>query len=177
MTIKSSNETQTQTFLCCAIGDDAAPASLMFTRGEFHDYRGLRLCDSCWNGTHFHRAVGRTGKLQSKVVVDCTGGDCECPCRELLAERKAKIVQVSQRREVEPKSADSQLDLFADTPALAEKEGSASGPPLTDRLKRVSAPSRTPPSNWSTVRTEREAKNTVRTQSELCSVAASTTQG
>jgi hypothetical protein len=33
------------------------------------DFRGLHLCDRCWNGDGNH--------------VNCEHGDCECPCQKL----------------------------------------------------------------------------------------------
>lgn len=57
------------------------------------DYKGLALCEACWNGSHCHRSVGGKGNLTNKIIVDCLGGACECPCRELLAEKKKPLLR------------------------------------------------------------------------------------
>ena len=41
------------------------------------DWRGLHLCDACWNGMHFV-----TDDLGKKIN-NCNHGECECPCQKM----------------------------------------------------------------------------------------------
>ena len=63
-------------------------------QGVAVDYRGLKLCDSCWNGNHYI-----TDEVLHKKVANCIGGECQCPCRELLKPvarvKKSKADQTS----------------------------------------------------------------------------------
>jgi hypothetical protein len=61
--------------------------------GVAKDYRGVKLCDSCWNGNHYlyDRPLALPDdpkpKNPSKGAVkksNCIGGECECPCKALL---------------------------------------------------------------------------------------------
>lgn len=61
------------------------------------DYKQMRLCCNCWNTKHYHREmtprdVAKGSKVgHGKIIIDCTGGDCECPCRQLLAEKHPRV--------------------------------------------------------------------------------------
>jgi hypothetical protein len=50
--------------------------------GVQRDYRGLLVCNSCWDNRHWHRTHGS----KAITIVDCEGGACECPCRGVLAD-------------------------------------------------------------------------------------------
>lgn len=70
-------------------------------------YTGLKLCDPCWNGQHFHRS-----KELNQVITDCLGGRCECPCKQLNEELTLK------RKRIRPdhsKQANLFLDLLVET--------------------------------------------------------------
>lgn len=51
------------------------------------DYRGLLLCEPCWNNQHNHKEWG----TKRKVIVDCLQNGCQCPCVELLHEKHPKV--------------------------------------------------------------------------------------
>jgi hypothetical protein len=44
------------------------------------DFRGLKLCEACWNGVHRIRAHN-----PERWVIHCKGMGCECPCTQLEA--------------------------------------------------------------------------------------------
>lgn len=50
--------------------------------GMRRDYKGLLICNSCWDNRHWHTSKGP----HAARIIDCEGGLCECPCRGLLAE-------------------------------------------------------------------------------------------
>ena len=66
------------------------------------DYRGLNLCEPCFNGHHFGLKIGkRVGAegAEDRSVCKCQENGCECPCsrmagaqmRETIRKRTAKI--------------------------------------------------------------------------------------
>lgn len=73
-----------------------------FSKGDM-DFRGLHLCDSCWNGNHFVK--GETGGL----INNCGFGNCQCPCStmqrnraEQLFARKQQWAENKQKQQVIP---------------------------------------------------------------------------
>lgn len=74
-----------------------------------HDFKGQHLCDPCWNGQHYHRKAGANGKAKGGIIIDCLAGECECPCRMLLAEQGRKISE--QPKKPQPINT-NQLALF-----------------------------------------------------------------
>lgn len=88
------------------------------------DFRGFALCEACWNGLHCHRAIGATGKPTTKIIVDCLGGDCECPCRELVAQTKKPTMKRPPAKVSKPLVAredEAQFDLFKEEVPQAVK--------------------------------------------------------
>ena len=77
------------------------------------DYKGHRLCDNCWNGNHFHRKTNANGDPTGPIILDCLYGDCECLCRNLLAERRRPRTRSVEARKdpaaIEKKRAVSSL--------------------------------------------------------------------
>lgn len=67
---------------------------MKFTR-PLLDYRGLKLCDPCWNNHHWHKEIisGKDGskKKGNRIIQDCLGPPCECPCIQLRKERHPKV--------------------------------------------------------------------------------------
>lgn len=59
------------------------------------DYRGLALCDPCWNSHHWHKEIitAKDGseKKGTKTIQDCLGPPCECPCIQLRKERHLRV--------------------------------------------------------------------------------------
>lgn len=87
--------------------EEAAPPDIPDRR----DYKGQRLCDPCWNGQHYHRKVGRSGKARGGIIIDCLAGECECPCRALLAEQGRKISEQPKKGPQSPGNS-NQFTLF-----------------------------------------------------------------
>ncbi len=77
------------------------------------DYKGYKLCSPCWNGHHWHNEIitGKDGcpKKSARLVQDCLGEPCECPCRALRGERQKKV-----RVDLTP--ANQQLDIDMTNP-------------------------------------------------------------
>ncbi len=67
---------------------------MKFTR-PIADYKGYKLCDPCWNGHHWHNEIitGKDGcpKKSSRLIQDCLGEPCECPCRALRGEKRPRV--------------------------------------------------------------------------------------
>lgn len=59
------------------------------------DYKGLLLCELCWDGAHFGHKLNSKGERTSTKFSRCLQGGCECPCREILAEQKAKRKRIA----------------------------------------------------------------------------------
>lgn len=76
------------------------------------DFRGIKLCDPCWNGNHWTKAVkGR------EAVNHCLHGGCECPCPTLPAD--ASWIGKRQR-ETAKKNREAQQSLL-DVPKLYKR--------------------------------------------------------
>jgi hypothetical protein len=65
------------------------------------DYRGLRLCEACWNGVHWtkQKMRGDDGKFHRTAVNHCERGTCQCPCPQLPADRSG--INLALRKKAE----------------------------------------------------------------------------
>lgn len=67
---------------------------MKFTR-PLKDYKGYKLCDPCWNGKHWHNEIITTpsgmAKRTNHRIADCLGEPCECPCKQLMNERRPRV--------------------------------------------------------------------------------------
>lgn len=54
------------------------------------DYKGMTLCEHCWNGAHYSYETNSDGKRVGKLS-NCLEGGCQCPCREMLSEKQPRI--------------------------------------------------------------------------------------
>jgi hypothetical protein len=66
-------------------------------KATLRDYKGMKLCDNCWNGKHYaFKDKNDRGKLINKYCA-CNGCGCECPCAELMQpERRVKFTGEGQ---------------------------------------------------------------------------------
>jgi hypothetical protein len=55
------------------------------------DYRGLKLCEACWNGNHFVRKIS-----PPEVICACLRMGCQCPC-SIMELDKASIAATQRR--------------------------------------------------------------------------------
>jgi hypothetical protein len=88
------------------------------------DYKGMKLCTTCWDGYHYGYQYKRDkdgniktdkyGKAihdRSKKYCKCKGLDgCQCPCRQLFEEEKAPKVRVKPDPTLQSKLFDQQQD-------------------------------------------------------------------
>ena len=58
------------------------------------DYRGMRLCQPCWDGEHYSKLKG-----QAKLC-RCEGVSCECPCAELMKPVRRKKKDTTEQRNI-----------------------------------------------------------------------------
>ena len=65
------------------------------------DYRGLRLCEGCWDGLHF------TTRLKGPKICLCALGDCQCPCRNMQKNWAEQLRKMKAEREKTKKSQGS----------------------------------------------------------------------
>ena len=52
---------------------------------DLRDFKGQRLCKSCWDGNHYI-----TDTVIHKKISNCAGGSCQCHCRQILTEKISK---------------------------------------------------------------------------------------
>lgn len=49
------------------------------------DFKGQKLCESCWNGCHYI-----TDGVTKAKIANCFGPPCECHCIALLNEKRGR---------------------------------------------------------------------------------------
>ena len=49
------------------------------------DFKGQKLCESCWNGNHYI-----TDTVTKKKIANCFGEPCECHCVRMMQEKHGR---------------------------------------------------------------------------------------
>lgn len=69
------------------------------------DYRGLCLCEPCWNGVHFRK--GERGQR----ICQCNLGLCDCPCSQ-MKDNQQEVSRNAKAKRLASKAAQQDMSAF-----------------------------------------------------------------